>query len=144
VAITISVSDVKRKAMIPSTSTTYDSAIDSLIDEMQPALEYSIHETYLDDTVNSGLQATLTLGMLEIIAGEFIEQMKRESGAAEEFSAGGVTIGPSKLSGAELIQQGAARLSPYLKASLPYWIDSAALNSSSDSEPVFAREEGVW
>ena len=64
-AITITRADVKRKCMIATSDTTYDSAIDSLISEMQPALEYGIAPEYVADTGNTGLQATLKLGILE-------------------------------------------------------------------------------
>ncbi len=63
---------------------------------MQAALEYSIADSYLNDTSDANLQATLKLGMLEMIAGEF-------AGAAqagrperpEQFSVAGLAMGPS-------------------------------------------------
>lgn len=143
-AITISVTDVKRKAMIDSGDTTYDSAIGSLITEMQAALEHSVADSYLDDTSNAKLQATLKLGMLEIITGEFLEQLRREIGAAEQFSIAGVSVGTSTESGADLMQQGATRLSPYLKCALPMMADTASASSSQDEEMTFSAEEEVW
>jgi hypothetical protein len=143
-AITISASDVKRKAMIDSGDTTYDSSISSLISEMQSALGYSIADVYLNDTANTNLQATLKLGMLEVITGEFIEQLSREAGATETFAAGGVTIGASTARGVDLIQQGATRLAPFLKSELPMMADTASLSATIDTEAVFSVDEEVW
>ena len=142
--ISISSADIKRKAMIDASNTNYDSLISSLISEMLPPLQYSIADCYLTDTSNSGLQATLSLGMLEIITGEFIEQLRREFGATEEFSIPGVSIGASTLRGADLIQQGATRLAPYLKSTLPMMSEGTVLNSTSDKDTEFSLNEEVW
>lgn len=143
-AISILLEEVKRKAMIDSADETYDSAIEDLIDEMQPALEYSIADEYLDNTSDTNLQAALKLGMLEIITGEFIEQLRRQLGAAEEFSIAGVSIGAAQQRGVDLIQQGAARLAPFVKSVLPVTTDTASSSTTEDTEKVFSREEGVW
>jgi len=143
-SITISTADVKRKAMIASSDTTYDSAISSLITEMQSPIEYSITDTYLADTANTGLQATLKLGILEIITGEFLEQLRREMGATEAATVAGVVLGGSTVRGADLIQQGASRLGPYLKGALPNLGDTSALSTTTDSEMAFSTEEEVW
>jgi hypothetical protein len=125
-------------------STEHDTAISALITEMQAPLEYSIADIYLADTANTNLQATLKLGMLEIITGEFVEQLRREAGAAEEFSAGGISIGASALRGVDLIQQGATRLSPYLKSVLPMMSESIADSTSINGENIFSTDEEVW
>jgi len=143
-SITITVADIKRKAMIPSTDTTYDSAITSLIAEMQSPIEYSILGSYLSDTGNTGLQATLKLGILEIISGEFLEQLRREMGATEAATIAGVTLGGSTVRGADLIQQGATRLAPCLKGALPNMGETSALSTTSDSEMSFSTDEEVW
>ena len=136
-AITITRADVKRKCMIATSDTTYDSAIDSLISEMQPALEYGIADQHLADTGNTGLQATLKLGMLEIISGETLEQICREVGASEEFTISGLTLGERKERGSALIQQGTERLVPYLKSG------SDIASTTEDAERVMA-DPGVW
>lgn len=142
-AITILVTDVKRKAMIADSNTAYDSSISALISEMQGPLEFSIADCYVRDTANSNLQATLELGMLEIIAGEFIEQLRRQIGAVETFSAAGVSVGEWTQRGVDLIQQGATRLSPYLKGMLPCMSDSTSRSSTLNQEPVFSVTEEV-
>ena len=143
-AITISVAEVKRKAGIAESVTTHDSAISALITEMQNPLEYSLADKYLSDTTNTRLQATLKLGLLEMITGEFLEQLRREIGSTEEFSIAGLSIGESAQRGVDLIQQGATRISPYLKSALPMVSESVCTSSSSDHEKTFSRNEGVW
>ena len=143
-AISITVADVKRKAGIDSANTSYDSAITSLIAEMQGPLEYSIADCYLGDTSNPKLQTTLRLGMLEMIAGEIVEQIRREPGGSEQFGIAGLTMGPSVAAGAELIRQGAARLAPYLKSALPMMSEAASANSTIDRDPTFSEDEEVW
>ncbi len=115
-AITITRAEVKRKCMIPAADTTYDFDIDALVAEMQPSIEYAIADEYLSDTGNTRLQATLKLGILEIVSGEFLQQLNREAGASEDISAGGITIGARRDYGAALAAQGAERLRPYMKA----------------------------
>jgi hypothetical protein len=143
-AITITTADVKRKAMIPSSETGYDSAIASLITEMQAPLEYSVADVYLNDTTNTNLQATLKLGILEMITGEFLEQLRRELGSSEEFSVAGVSIGASVQRGVDIIQQGAARLAPFLKGALPMMSDAVATSTTVDQDTEFTVDEEVW
>ena len=140
-SITITKADVKRKCMIPSTDETYDSSIDSLISEMQPAVVYTIADVYLSDTGNTNLQALLQLGVLEIISGEFLQQLAREMGNTEEFSVGGVTIGEMKEHGSVLIQQGASRLAPFIASIQPMMSDSGIAGTTEDVEPVFNLED---
>lgn len=141
-AITITVTDVKRKAMVSTFD--YDSAISTLISEMLPALEYSIDKTFLLDASDANLQALLRLGMLEIIAGEFLEQLRREAGASEAFSVAGLSIGELSQKGTDLIQQGTARLEPFLKNRLPMMSENVAAGNKSDAAMVFSLDEEVW
>lgn len=149
-AITITAAEVKRKAGVDSAVTSYDTSIGSLITEMQGPLEYSIADAYLSDTGSASLQATLKLGMLEMIAGEFVEQLRREIGATEQFGIAGITIGPSTSSGVELIQQGATRLAPYLKSVLPMMSETSSASTTADDDLIFAEvtpsssSEEVW
>lgn len=143
-AISISASDVKRKAGIDSANTSYDTAIASLISEMQGPLEYSIGDQYLADTANTKLQATLKLGITEMIAGELVEQIRREMGSSEEFSIGGLSVGASAASGVELVQQGATRLAPYLKGVLPMMSGADCASSTSGEDTMFSLDEEAW
>jgi hypothetical protein len=138
-SISITTADVKRKAMIASADTSHDSDITALITEMQPAIEREIDPASLSDTSDTGLQALLKLGILEIITGELLEQLMRESGAGETFAAAGITIGPALRIGPDLVLQGKARLAPYLVSSL-----DTARSNTSDTEALFNLEEEVW
>jgi hypothetical protein len=143
-SITITRADVKRKCMIDSADTTYDSAVDSLITEMQPATEYTIAADYLADTGNASLQATLKLGMLELISGELLNQITRDFGATEMFSIGGLSLGENKERGQSLVAQGTARLAPFLKAAMPAQAESVLESTTTDDDPSFSLEESVW
>lgn len=143
-AITIARTDVKRKCMISASDTTYDSQIDSLISEMKPGIEYTIAADYLGNTSDAALQATLTLGTLEIISGEFLEQLLREPGASEQFSIAGVSIGERKEKGELLKAQGQARLSPFLKANQPMMSECRILSSTRDIRPRFSLDDTAY
>jgi hypothetical protein len=143
-AINISRVDVKRKCMIPVSDTAYDSQIDSLISEMKPGIEYDIAEVYLNNTSNTALQATLALGTLEIISGEFLEQLSREPGAMEQFSIAGVNIGERREKGQLLKTQGQARLAPYQKGNQPMMSETGILSTTKETEPNFSLDETVW
>lgn len=144
-AITITRAEVKRKCMIPSSDTTYDSDIDALISEMQPSIEYTIADKYLNDTGNTKLQATLKLGILEILSGEFLQQLYREAGAAEEVRAGGMTIGARREYGLQLVEQGAARLRPFRKALEGLSGETGVASTTRDTDRTFTDDSmKVW
>ena len=147
-AISITKAEVKRKCAIPSANTSYDSDIDSLISEVQPAVEYTIADIYLNDTGNSKLQSALKLGILEIISGEFLEQLCREIGASEEFSVAGVSIGERKERGQALILQGSARLASFLKSMQAAPTDQPTASpvqcTIAHSDREFHLSESVW
>jgi hypothetical protein len=143
-AISVTRADVKRKLMIATADTSYDSAIDSLISEMQPAIEYRVDPSYLADTENAGLQATLKLGMLEIICGEFLEQTRRETGACEEFTIAGLTVGARQERGTALTQQGYDRLTPYARSTAQDSTDALIASSTSQSDRALPSDSGIW
>lgn len=136
-AISITKVEIKRKCMVTSTDTTYDTSIDALIAEMQPGIEYSIDDTFINDTDNTNLQATLKLGMMEIISGEFLQQLLRETGASETVSISGISIGAGAQHGVELIKQGNDRLKPFLKLPPAATDTSQIASTASDSSRVF-------
>lgn len=143
-AITITRADVKRKCMIALTDTAHDADIDALIAEMQPSIEYTIADEYLNDTSNANLQAVLKLGITEIISGECLQQLYREPGASEGISISGISISPRQEHGAKLLAQGRERLRPFLKAIND--ADEAAIGSTtSDAERTFTMDSmEVW
>lgn len=114
---------VKRKCRISASD--FDTEIDELIEEQLPVIEFAILQEHLEDTSNSGLQATLTLGATEVIAGEFLAQSFREPGASETIAFADVFIG-NRFDGRfrsdiadpfGLKAMGWSRLAPYLKPS---------------------------
>ena len=143
-AISITKADVKRRLMIATADTSYDSAIDSLIAEMQPAIEYRIDPSYLAYTGDAGLQATLKLGILEVVCGEFLEQTRRETGSCEEFTIAGLTVGARQERGTALMQQGYDRLTPYWRGTAEDSTESRIASSTSESERALPAESGAW
>lgn len=115
-AITVTREAVKRTAAVSSTA--YDGQIDALIADLVPVIEYTLSSDALAD---GALEPVLSRGATEIIAGEFLAQRLRAEGATEAFEAGGVRVGESPQSRADLgdpyglIQRGWARLTPFLK-----------------------------
>ncbi len=112
-SLTITRADVKRKCMIPSAETSLDDAIDDLIAEMQPAIEYTLDPDCLADTSDAALQALLQLGVLELISAELLAQRYREPGFSEELQVGSVRVGPAWERGKALFEQGSERLAPF-------------------------------
>jgi len=114
-SLTITRARVKEKCGVADGS--YDAAIDNLIAEMAPAIEYVIRDQHLDDP-DPKVQATLVLGATEIVCGEFMAQRLREPGAYEATVTGGVETRPlwsSPVDPAGLKAQGYRRLGPFLK-----------------------------
>jgi hypothetical protein len=90
--LTVTRARVKDRAGI--TSSTYDATIDSLIAELVPAIEFAVRTEHVNDLTNTGLQATLNLGALEIVTGEFIAQFIRVPGSGETLSIEGIKLEP--------------------------------------------------
>ncbi|GIK33250.1 MAG: hypothetical protein HND43_07675 [Armatimonadetes bacterium] len=116
-SLSVTSSRVKEKCGI--TVSDYDATISNLIGEITPVVEFAIRGEHLADAGNTGLQATLKLGLTEVICGELLEQIAREPGASESVSIGDLALSPpppqvwSTLAG--LKRQGWARLRPFLK-----------------------------
>ncbi len=112
-ALTVTRSRVKEKCAIVDSD--FDSTIDNLIAEFVPVIEYSLLDSFLADGANTGLQATLNLGAVEIICGELLAQQSREVGATDTIHLGDVSIKPGCGCFGDLIIKGWSRLRPYLK-----------------------------
>lgn len=115
-SLTVTRARVKEKSGI--TGTTYDTTIDNLIAELVSVIEFSLHEEYLADTGNAGLQATLTLGATEIVCGEILAQLLRADGIVSDFDIKEVLATQDwwHLSDPYALRsQGLRRLRPYLK-----------------------------
>lgn len=135
-SITVSRSRVKEKCGIADASS--DTTIDNLILEVVPVVEYAIRYEHLADTSNSGLQATLTLGATEIVAGEFAAQLLRTPGYGEIARIAGVVVEPLGLSRpadpAGLIGQGWTRLRPYLKSEASLRLQPSSVSATLKPE----------
>lgn len=100
------------------TGSEYDSAINALISEHVPVLEFAINPTFLADTGNAGLVATMNLSATEIVCGEFVAERLRVPGASDTLKIGEVTLNPLKMEDSmvlNLISVGWERLRPFLK-----------------------------
>jgi hypothetical protein len=127
-SISITTNDVKRKCMIETSD--YDSEISALITEMQGALEETILDVHLDNTDDTNLQKTLTLGILELICAEMIDQINRQVGETEEFKAGAISIKAKAIDGERLRREGNARLAPYRKSAFAPAAANVTLDTS--------------
>jgi hypothetical protein len=119
--LTVSRAQVKERLGI--TDAASDSAIDNLLAQVLPALEYALDPRAMADP-DPGLVATLDLGALEWTAGEFASQLLRAPGAAEEISVGGLTLTPPPRKLADptgLRAQGLTRLTPWLRGDPAPW-----------------------
>lgn len=135
--ITVTRARIKEKCGIADS--THDSAIDNLIAELSPAIEFNIRDTHLADSGNVNLQATLNLGATEIVAAEFLDQLARAPGASESLSVGSLTITPNDGPARLLKSSGWRRLRPFLKAD-PSAQQSSGIKSAGGKLPTQGNE----
>lgn len=108
------------KALCGIGNTAQDSAVSALIALEQPALEYAIDPVLLQNSLtNSGLSALLTLGVSEVIAGDYAQSLWRQpqNGTLFRISTLEISTRPANdlaKIGAALAAQGIARLTPFL------------------------------
>lgn len=110
--LTVSRDRIKERCGL--TTTDFDDAIDNLISDLQPAIEFSVQEAFLNDTSNAGLQSLLTYAALEILTGEFLCQLWRAPGASEKISICGLTLDAPEQPD-DQVAKGWERLKPFLK-----------------------------
>lgn len=114
--------DLKPLCAIGAADTSEDSDLDALIVAQQPVLEYAIDPAILAAaSANAGLQATLTLGLAETLAGEFLRRQARAPGFTDDFHLGSLVVNASRTDnlaqlGERLAAQGAKRLEPFGRA----------------------------
>ncbi len=95
---------------------------DALILEGHPVLEFALDpESLASSAGNDGLRATLTLGVSEALAGEWLRRLACVPGAADDFHLGPLTVTASRTEGlgqmgARLAAQGMRRLGPFARA----------------------------
>ncbi len=92
-----------------SQKTVYDADITALITEMQASLTGMV-----DTTAISTYEAACKGGMIDVIAGETLNMLRRQPGFAEAVTAGGIALGAAPESGDKLVERGMAILGPFL------------------------------
>jgi hypothetical protein len=120
--LTILLSDLKRLCAIDAGDTSEDAALTALLLAEQPVHEYALDPALLAASAgDSGLRATLTLGVAEAMAGSFLQVQARALGVTDDIHIGPLTIKSSAVSpvelGRSLAAQGTARLAPFARAS---------------------------
>ena len=116
-----------------------DAEWDALILEGQPVLEYALNPEVLAAAAGEdGLRATLTLGVSEALAGEWLRRSACRPGAADDFHIGPLTVTASRTEGlgqmaARLAAQGMRRLGPFAKAT-----------DGTGQTPLLLASVGAW
>jgi len=125
--------DIKRLCAIEAADTSQDAALDDLLAAQQPVLEYALDPAILRAATSAaadlGLRATLTLGLAESLAGEWLRGQARAPGAGDDFHLGPLSIsasrtdGPAQM-GERLAAQGVRRLAPFGRAAKSASVDA--------------------
>ncbi len=134
-ALTVTRSRIKERCAVSDSA--YDSAIDNIISDYVPVIEFAVRNEFLVDVSNAGLQATLNLAALEICCGEFLGQRMREPGTAEKISVEGLSVEPvlqkSFRDPSGLVLVGWTRLRPYLKSDIGFGPMARVLSGLKES-----------
>lgn len=101
------------------TGTELDSEILTVIGALVSPIEHAILPEYIADVANVGLQNTLNLGALEIVAGEYYAILSHKPGAFDTVTVDRFEVRPYVGADANdpsgWKNQGWARLRPYLR-----------------------------
>ncbi len=130
---------LKRLCGVDVGDTSEDADWDALISEGQPVLEYALDpEVLAASATDDGLRATLTLGVSEVLAGEWLRRRASEPGAADDFHVGPLTVTASRMdgpaqTGARLAAQGMRRLGPFARAT-----------DGTGQTPLLLASVGAW
>lgn len=103
------------------TDDAHDTALDALAAQWEPAIDHGLAPAFRDSD-DPGIGATVTLGMLELVAGEYLAQLARAPGATDWVEIGDLKLRPPAgfdvLDPSGLKRQGLARLRPYLRSDI--------------------------
>jgi hypothetical protein len=130
--------DLKRLCAIEDADTSADTDLDALITAQQPVWEYALDPAILTAaSTNTGLQATLVLGIAEALAGEWLRRQARAPGSTDDFHVGPLTVTASRTDGLaqigdRLAAQGVKRLAPFARAAKQVAADALG-NAAPDS-----------
>ncbi len=128
----ITIADLKPLLALQGTDTAFDADLTTLLTATQAALEYTLDPAVLAASVgDAGLQALLTLGMAEALAGEFLRRQARAPGATDDFHLGPLTVSASRTDnqaqlGERLSVLGLKRLEPFSRATKRVAYDASA------------------
>ena len=144
----LTIADLKPICAIAATDTSSDADLTVLLTAQQPALEYGLDPAILAASAgDAGLQATLTLGMAEALAGEFLRRQGRAPGATDDFHLGPLTVSGSRTDnpaqlGERLATLGLKRLEPFGRAARRIAYDaSAGLPDGSSKSPLLIQTD---
>ena len=148
--LTVTHADLKPLCAIDAGDTSSDDGLDALITAQQPVLEYALDPAVLAASAsNTGLQATLTLGLAEVLAGEWLRRQARAPGFTDDFHVGPLAVTASRTDnpaqlGERLATQGGKRLEPFLRAikRLAYDAAGGAPDGSAKSPLLAAAPAG--
>lgn len=128
-SITVTRARVKEKCAI--TDSAWDSAIDALIAEFGPVVEFSLQPAVVAETGDTGLQSTLLLGATEVVCGELLAQMRRQENALPPTTeaCGCRSFDPTDPS--RLARRGWSRLRPYLKVDWPFRVATGVMTGAT-------------
>ncbi len=132
-ALTLSAAFLRARAGLDS---AHDAGLLEVRDAWQPALERGIAASWLGSS-DPGVQAALTLGMAEVIAGEYLAQIHRAPGSLDAVRFFGLTVDPPRLDARDpsgLKAQGAARLAEFAGTSAP--VGGGVMTSPVPVEPL--------
>ncbi len=98
---------------LSGTGTTYSTRVSSLAGEFAAAFNAMLLPSALAD---ESLTWAISQGVIDLVAADFVEILRREPGATDVITIGDVRIEPSPYSTAEpMRQRGWARLTPFMK-----------------------------
>lgn len=135
--------DLKRLCTLDAGDMTQNAALDAVIAAEQPVLEYALDPAVLLAAPgNAGLEATLTLGVAEALAGGWLGQQARALGATDDFHVGPLSVSASRTDGLaqaadRLRAAGLKRLEPFARAAHRVASDAAGDSPDGSSKTPF-------
>ena len=98
---------------LSGTGTVFSTRVSSLAGEFAAAFNAMLLPSALAD---ESLTWAISQGVIDLVAADFVEILRREPGATDVITSGDVRIEPSPYSTAEpMRQRGWARLTPFMK-----------------------------
>ncbi len=148
--LTIALNDLKNLCALDLTDTTPDAVLNAVIAAEQSVYEYALDPAVLTASAGSaGLQATLTLGVSELLAGSFLRRQARTPGATDDFHIGPLDVSASKTDSLpqlaeRLAAQGLKRLEPFARAAKAVASDAAGGSpDGSGKTPLLAAAPAI-